>query len=101
MADDVTGTTVPVPPHTHLTDEQRQLFIELADRITARRPCAQMTELLAHAHALTVAEHTHGPTPAAELAQRALIDVLPLVRDRQTRNEYAAQLRLLAQGVSL
>ncbi|WP_327376217.1 hypothetical protein OG393_21060 [Streptomyces sp. NBC_01216] len=80
------------PPNVHT------LLTALADRLVARRANHAMSEPLALAQALIVAEHAHGPTEAAETAEHALVAALPPIRPKDTRAEYAARLRLIAEG---
>jgi hypothetical protein len=72
----------------------------LADKISARRPTAAMREETRLAQALVMAEQLHGPTEAAFAAEQDLLAAAPRVRDGQTRGEYAALLRLVANGVT-
>jgi hypothetical protein len=78
----------------------RELLLGLADRIDQRRTNAAMTEALCLAQALVVAERLYGPTEAAEAAEQELLTLLPPIRQGTARGEYAALLRLLAQGVT-
>ncbi|MFG2747235.1 hypothetical protein ACGFY0_45290 [Streptomyces chartreusis] len=73
------------------------LLAALADRIDGKYRNAAMDEPLALAQALVVAERAPGSTDAAE---RALTDALPPVRTGDTRADYAARVRLLAEGVT-
>ncbi|WP_128977270.1 hypothetical protein [Streptomyces roseicoloratus] len=82
------------PPNVH------SLLGKLADRIEAKHPTKAIDERLVLAQALVVAEHTYGPTEAADAAERALIDALPPVRPDDTRAEYATRCRLVGQEVS-
>ncbi|MFD7443897.1 hypothetical protein [Streptomyces sp. NPDC059909] len=75
-------------------------LLQLADKLDRRRPRAVMSEALRRAQALVLAEELHGPTPAAEAAEEELLATLPSVRERQTRSQYAAILRQIAQGVT-
>jgi len=100
MADDVMRTPAPVPP-TALSDETRTFLVQFAADLDALRPNAAMSEGIRLAHPLTLAEQQHGPTDAAFDAEQALLRALPPVQPKQTRGEYAAQLRLIAQGVTL
>ncbi|MFE1266032.1 hypothetical protein [Streptomyces sp. NPDC058758] len=77
-----------------------ELLLGIADRLDAKHPTKPVTQPLVLAQALVVAEELHGPTEAAEDAERAILPLLPAVA-RQTRGEYAVQLRLAAKGVAL
>jgi hypothetical protein len=99
MADDVMRAPAPVPP-VELSQETRGLLVELADKLDALRPNTDMSEGIRLGQALVLAEQLHGPTEAAYAAEQDFLAALPHVRDEQTRGEYAAQLRLIAQGVT-
>ncbi|GAA2789900.1 hypothetical protein [Streptomyces showdoensis] len=104
MADHFTGTPAPVPPPAlpaPLSDETRGLVLQLADGLSRLRPEAAMSDGIRLARALVLAEQLHGPTEAAYTAEQALLAALPPVQPGQTRGEYAAQLHLIAQGVTL
>ncbi|MGW3374068.1 hypothetical protein [Streptomyces hydrogenans] len=77
-----------------------ELLLGIADKLDAKHPTKPVTQPLVLAQALVVAEELHGPTKAAEDAERGVLPLLPVVTG-QTRGEYAVQLRLAAQGVSL
>ncbi|MEW2177160.1 hypothetical protein AB0890_12625 [Streptomyces sp. NPDC005406] len=83
-----------------LSDDTRLLLGRFADTLEARRPGAEMSEPIRLARALVLAEQLHGPTEAAFAAEQDLLAAAPPVRDGQTRGEYAALLRLIAQGVT-
>lgn len=78
----------------------RDLLIGLADKLDAKHPTKAVSERLVLAQALVIAEELHGPTEAAEDAERAILNLLPAVTG-QTRGEYSTQLRLVAVGVAL
>lgn len=99
MADDVMRAPAPVPP-VELSEEIRGLLVELADTLVRVRPGAEMSEAIRLARPLVLAEQLHGPGDAAFATEVELLAALPRVRDGQTRDEYAAQLRLIAQGVT-
>ena len=80
------------PPNVHT------LLTALADRLVAKHASHAMTEPLALAQALVVAEAAHGRTTAADTAERAIAAALPPVRPGDTRDAYAARLRLIATG---
>ncbi|MFI8422865.1 hypothetical protein [Streptomyces sp. NPDC085460] len=77
-----------------------ELLLGIADRLDAKHPTKPVTQALVLAQALVVAEEVHGPTEDAEDAEHAILPLLPAVTG-QTRGEYAVQLRLAAQGVTL
>ena len=77
-----------------------ELLLGLADKLDAKHPAKAVTQPLVLAQALVIAEQLHGPTEAAEEAERAILALLPAVTG-QTRGEYSTQLRLVAVGVSL
>ncbi|MFE3495287.1 hypothetical protein ACFXOS_19810 [Streptomyces sp. NPDC059175] len=83
-----------------LDDDSRQLLTQLADKLAGYRPEAEMREATRLAQALVLAQKLHGPTEAAFAAEQDLLAVMPLVRDGQTRGEYATLLRLVAEGVT-
>ncbi|MBP2583010.1 hypothetical protein J3A78_003488 [Streptomyces sp. PvR006] len=99
MADHFTGTPLPVPPE-QLTEETRQLLVQVADDLDRVAPGAAMNSGIRLARPLVLAERLHGATVAAHLAEQDLLAAMPLVRDEQTRGEYAALLRLIAEGVT-
>ncbi|MFJ5954318.1 hypothetical protein, partial [Streptomyces noursei] len=76
------------------------LLGQLADTLDAQRPNAEMHEEIRLARALVLAEQLHGPTEKAFDVEKDLLAAAPHVRPGQTRGEYAALLRLIAQGVS-
>lgn len=75
-------------------------LLALAERLDTLRPSAAITERLVLAQALVIAEQLHGPTDAAEEAERELVALLPDVTG-QTRGAYADELRHVAQEVTL
>lgn len=77
-----------------------ELLLGIADRLDHKHPTKPVTQALVLAQALVVAEELHGPTETAEDVERAALPLLPAVAG-QTRGEYAVQLRLVAQGVTL
>ncbi|WP_327337380.1 hypothetical protein OG384_14870 [Streptomyces sp. NBC_01324] len=83
-----------------LSDDTVTLLGRLADTLDARRPTAEMQEPIRLARALVLAEQLHGATEAALDAEQDLLAAAPHVRPGTTRGEYAALLRLIAQGVS-
>ena len=83
-----------------LSDDTRLLLGQLADKLDSYRPTAAMREETRLAQALVFAERLHGPTEAAYAAEQNLLAAVPPVRPGQTRGEYAALLRLIAQGVT-
>ncbi|MEK9524633.1 hypothetical protein MIU24_35520 [Streptomyces venezuelae] len=100
MADHFTGTPSPVPP-AQMTEETRSLLVQVADTLERVAPDEAMNEGIRLARPLVVAERLHGKdTWAAYVAEQDLLAAMPLVRDRQTRGEYAALLRLNAEGVT-
>ncbi|MFD6684210.1 hypothetical protein [Micromonospora parva] len=86
-------------PTPVISDDTRLLLHRLADKLDALRPNAAMSEGIRLGQALVLAEQLHGPTEAAYAAEQDLLAATPPVRDRQTRAEYAALLRLIAEGV--
>ncbi|MFD7428426.1 hypothetical protein ACFV6Z_15460 [Streptomyces sp. NPDC059818] len=83
-----------------LSDETRTLLGRFADTLDAQRPNAEMHNEIRLARCLVLAEQLHGPSEAAFAAEQDLLAAAPPVRHSQTRGEYAALLRLIAQGVS-
>ncbi|MGW7362001.1 hypothetical protein ACWGI8_00885 [Streptomyces sp. NPDC054841] len=83
-----------------LSADTRTLLTQLADKLSSYRPNAEMREATRLAQALVFAERLHGPTEAAYGGEQALLAAAPPVRPGQTRGEYAALLRLVAEGVS-
>jgi hypothetical protein len=83
-----------------ITDDTRVMLVRFADRLDSYRPHAVMHEPTRLAQALVLAEQIHGPTEAAFAAEQNFLAAAPPVRDKQTRGEYAALLRLIAQGVT-
>ncbi|MEU8855729.1 hypothetical protein AB0D73_22695 [Streptomyces sp. NPDC048215] len=83
-----------------LSDDTRLLLGQLADKLDSYRPTAIMREETRLAQALVFAEQLHGPTEAAYAAEQNLLAAAPPVRPGQERGEYAALLRLIAQGVT-
>lgn len=72
----------------------------LADKLAGFRPNAEMHDGTRLAQALVMAERLHGPTEAAYAAEQDLLAAAPPVRPRTSRGEYAALLRLIANGVT-
>ncbi|MFF8839594.1 hypothetical protein [Streptomyces sp. NPDC015130] len=89
-----------MPERTDQTPDVHTLLNQVADRLDEKYAHKPMLEPLALAQALVVAEHTHGPTPAADAAERAIVATLPPIRTGDTRAEYAARVRLIAQEVA-
>jgi hypothetical protein len=83
-----------------LTDDTRLLLGQLADTLQTQRPNTPMREEIRLGRALVLAEQLHGATEQAYTAEQALLTAAPKVRPGQTRGEYAALLRLIAQGVT-
>jgi hypothetical protein len=83
-----------------LSADTIQLLGMLADKVGAARPTAVMRAETRLAQALVMAEQLHGPTEAAFAAEQDLLAAAPPVREGQTRGEYAALLRLIANGVT-
>jgi len=83
-----------------LSDDTRLLLGQLADTLQTQRPNAEMREEIRLGRALVLAERLHGQTEAAYAAEQNLLAAAPPVRPGQTRGEYAALLRLIAQGVT-
>ncbi|MFJ2182962.1 hypothetical protein ACIOJG_20310 [Streptomyces anulatus] len=83
-----------------LSDDTVLLLGHFADTLDTQRPDAEMREEIRLARALVLAEQLHGPTEKAFAAEQDLLAAAPRVRHGQTRGEYAALLRLIAQGVS-
>lgn len=74
------------------------LQLALADRLDAEHADHPMTQKLADAQALRVAEDTYGEGTYSEQAEHALVSSLPPIRQGDTRGMYAARLRLVAEG---
>ncbi|MFG3492982.1 hypothetical protein [Streptomyces sp. NPDC047972] len=87
-------------PQLGLSADTQLLLGQLADTLEQVRPGAEMSEAIRLARPLVLAERLHGPTDAAFAAEQDLLAAMPPVRDEQTRGEYAALLRLIAQGVA-
>ncbi|MFJ2703000.1 hypothetical protein ACIO3R_07345 [Streptomyces sp. NPDC087428] len=83
-----------------LSDDTRTLLGRLAATLQTQRPNAEMHEEIRLARCLVLAEQLYGPTEKAFAAEQDLLAAAPPVRHSQTRGEYAALLRLIAQGVS-
>ncbi|MFE2019865.1 hypothetical protein ACFW9O_17700 [Streptomyces sp. NPDC059499] len=83
-----------------LSDDTRLLLGQLADKLDAYRPGDTMREETRLAQALVFAEQLHGPTEQGFDAEQNLLAAAPRVWPGQTRGEYAALLRLIAQGVT-
>lgn len=83
-----------------LTDDTRLLLGRFADTLQTQRPAVEMREEIRLARCLVLAEQLHGPTEKAFAAEQDLLAAAPRVRPGQTRGEYAALLRLIAQGVT-
>ncbi|MFG2596690.1 DUF6907 domain-containing protein [Streptomyces sp. NPDC048462] len=81
-----------------ISEETRTLLGEFADTLDARRPTAPMLEPIRLARALVLSEVLHGVGEKAFAAEQDLLAAAPHVRPGQTRGEYAALLRLIAQG---
>lgn len=86
--------------HLVLSDDTHLLLGQLADTLQTQRPNAAMREEIRLGRALVLAEQLHGATEAAFTAEQNLLAAAPRVRPGQTRGEYAALLRLIAQGVT-
>lgn len=82
------------------SDDTRTLLGWLADKLDGHRPDAVMHDATRLALALVFAERMHGPSEKAFAAEQDLLAAAPPVRPETTRGEYAALLRLIAQGVS-
>ncbi|MFI1937725.1 hypothetical protein ACH44C_11065 [Streptomyces purpureus] len=80
--------------------DARALLLGLADKLDAKHPTKAVSERLVLAQVLVIAEELHGPTEAAEAAEREILALLPAVTG-QTCGEYSTQLRLVAVGVAL
>ncbi|HEX6518314.1 MAG TPA: hypothetical protein VF049_22325 [Nocardioidaceae bacterium] len=104
------------PPTSHLTQENealRQARLDtdtrtalryIADRLDHIQPHRLMTEANRIGIALTAAHHTRDQQPptAIDELENHLLRRMPYATSRAiTRAEYAAQLRLIAQGVRL
>lgn len=84
-----------------LSDDTITLLGRLADTLQAQRPAAPMREPIRLARALVLAEQLHPSNPEAAFdAEQDLLAAAPVVRNGQSRGEYAALLRLVAAGVS-
>lgn len=89
-----TTPTVGTPDRSYL------LLLDLADRLVAKHAGAVMTEELALAQALVVTENAYGSSAYAEHVERALVASLPPILRGDTRDVYAARLRLIAEGAT-
>lgn len=104
------------PPTSHLTQENealRQIRLDtdartalrfIADRLDHVQPHRLMTEAARIGIALTAAHHARNsqPGPAIDELENHLLRRMPYATSRAiTRAEYAAHLRLIAQGVRL
>ncbi|MET7643026.1 hypothetical protein ABZS83_05155 [Streptomyces sp. NPDC005426] len=84
-----------------LSDDTRTLLGRLADTLDAKRPHAEMLEPIRLARALVLAEQLHPRDPEKAFdTEQDLLAAAPRVTPGTTRGEYAAKLRLIAQGVS-
>ncbi|MEV8623391.1 hypothetical protein [Streptomyces sp. NPDC051079] len=86
--------TIGTPDRTPL------LLLALADRLDARRPTHAVDEETVLAQALVVTEAAYGSTAYAEQVERILVNSLPPILPSDTRDVYAARLRLHAEGVT-
>lgn len=86
--------TIGTPDRTPL------LLLALADRLVAKHASHAVDERLVLAQALVVTEATYGSTAYAEQVERILVDSLPPIRHGDTRDVYAARLRLIAEGAT-
>ncbi|MEU3667558.1 hypothetical protein [Streptomyces virginiae] len=84
-----------------LTETGRGLLVAIADYLTRARPTHVMWEasrlLLARQFALA---HFGDDMALVDEVERQILAHAPIVRPGTTRDEYAAQLRLAAQGVT-
>lgn len=76
------------------------LQLALADCLDADYAEHPMTQKLANAQALRVAQDTYGEGTYSEQAEHALLRSLPPILPGDTRDVYAARLRLYAEGVT-
>ncbi|MFE3123898.1 hypothetical protein ACFXHD_10795 [Streptomyces hydrogenans] len=83
-----------------MADRVYLLQLDLADRLDKHYADAPMTQRLAEAQALIVSEAAYGPGTYSEQVEHHLVAGLPNIEDGDTRGEYAARLRLIAQGVT-
>lgn len=72
----------------------------IADRLAGTRPTDVMTMNAARSAALRHSIDTYSNDRVANRVLNDLIRVLPPVRDNEDRDEYAARVRLLLQGVT-
>ncbi|WP_329424021.1 hypothetical protein [Streptomyces sp. NBC_01268] len=88
-------------PHTIGTpDRTYLLLLDLADRLTAKHATHAVDEPLVLAQALVVTEAMYGSSAWADTVERKLVDSLPPIRPGDTRDVYAARLRLIAEGAT-
>ncbi|TXS16067.1 hypothetical protein EAO71_35160 [Streptomyces sp. ms191] len=76
------------------------LQLALADRLDADHADHPMTKGLAEAQALQVAAATYGEGTYSEQVENTLLRSLPPIRRGDTRDVYAARLRLIAEGAT-
>jgi hypothetical protein len=87
-------------PSVGTPDRSYLLLLDLADRLTAKHPTHVVDERLVLAQALVVTEAAYGSSAYAEQVERTLVASLPPIRRGDTRDIYAARLRLHAEGVT-
>ncbi|MFC9700903.1 hypothetical protein ACFTWD_09450 [Streptomyces sp. NPDC056943] len=83
-----------------MADPTRALLRALADSLDGQFREAPMTQRLADAQTLVVADAMFGPGTYSELAERRLLDKLPPILPADTRDTYAQRLRLIAEEVA-
>ncbi|MEU9865503.1 hypothetical protein AB0D99_32005 [Streptomyces sp. NPDC047971] len=83
-----------------MADRTYLLLLALADRLTAKHATHVVDERLVLAQALVVTEAAYGSSAYAERVERALVESLPPIRHGDTRDVYAARLRLIAEGAT-
>jgi hypothetical protein len=84
------------------TPQAARLLCAAADRLTATDPDGPVNrvQLLARFTATAYTQQPRLPEPELHAAVREALHHAPPVRERITRGEYAALLRLTAQGVA-
>lgn len=83
-----------------MADRTHLLLLALADRLTAKHASHAVDERLVLAQALVVTENAYGSTAYADEVERTLVNSLPPIRTGDTRDIYAARLRLIAEGAT-
>ncbi|MFC8176548.1 hypothetical protein [Streptomyces sp. NPDC057325] len=82
-----------------MADRLHLLQLGIADRLVRKHANAVVTAALLRAQALAVTDDMYGTGPYADQVEEELVESLPPIRGAEARSEYAARLRLVAEGV--